>query len=74
MDIQQIKDELPMVMGKYNGELYWCRVSGRKNKFATVSPYQPIRQIRTIIGPLFHVSWQAIERSINNDNQPIILS
>ncbi len=70
MTVAEIKRDLPMVKVKYNGNLYWGRVSGRLNKFATVSPYQKIdgkKLISTIIGPCYEFAWETVTRAVNEN-------
>ena len=67
---EEVKRDLPYVKIKWAGKLYWGRISGRMNQFATVSPYQPINRrklLATIMGPCFHFSWEAVARAVSGD-------
>lgn len=69
--IAEVKESLPMVKVIWNGKKYWGAVSGRLNEFASVYPYIVIdhrkKLTHTIIGPIYHVSWDTITNCINND-------
>lgn len=65
--IDDIKRDLPPVCVRFNGKQYWARVSGRKNRSATVSPFQlrnGDKLVKTICGPCFKFSWEAVCRSV----------
>jgi hypothetical protein len=69
MTIDEVKRDLPPVRIEYNGRKYWGRVSGRLNKWASVSPSQLIdnrERITTVLGPVFHYSWETVTNAINN--------
>jgi len=70
MTVNEVKRDLPMVRARWAGRRYWARVSGRLCDYACVSPYQvvsPRRLVGTIMGPCFHVSWEAVARAVSND-------
>lgn len=69
MTIAEVKRDLPPVRIEWEGRRYWARVSGRMNEFASVSPSQPIdgrKEVRTIMGPIFHYSWETVTNAINS--------
>ncbi len=71
MTIAEVKRDLPMVKASYHGKLYWARVSGRINRFATVVPFQVIssvKRVKTILGPLNWFSWEAVARAANGES------
>ena len=72
MNINEIKKELPHVKVKIRGKVQWAEVKGSKLQFARVYPYhwEGKRFIRDWEG--FGVSWETIERCINNE-RPVIL-
>lgn len=61
MTIEEIKAELPPVRIKFAGKIYRGSVSGRLNRFATVSPIPTIA-----LG--FQYSWEAVQRAVNNNS------
>ena len=65
MNAVEAKQELPNVLIRWHGKLWTGRVTGRLNRFATVSPWveQSGRRPRTIIGPCFEFSWDAVARA-----------
>ena len=75
MTIADVKRDLPMVKIKFNGKLFWGKVTGRLNQFATVSPFILIDNrsnlVKTIMGPCYTYSWDAVTRSINT-GKPLI--
>lgn len=77
MDIKEVKRDLPPVLGRLEGRLYWCRVSGRLNQFATVSPEHlltnKLNHVRSFIGPCFEVAWATVAKCIT-ENKAIGLS
>jgi hypothetical protein len=68
MTVEEVKAELPNVLGTWQGKKWTCRVSGRKNKFATVSPWtRPEHgRLKTIIGPCFEVAWETVAYCVNH--------
>jgi hypothetical protein len=75
LTIEEVKRDLPMVKGRYNGKLYWCRVTGRLNQFASVSPDHAIdnkKLVKPLLGPIFHFSWDSVTNAINK-NRTLIL-
>jgi hypothetical protein len=69
MTIEQCKRELPAVRIAYNGKIWTARVSGRLNQFASVSPHTRTngKRVETIIGPIFHFSWDAVARAASEN-------
>lgn len=69
LTIPEVKRVLPDVTVRWMGELWYARTSGRLNQFASVSPYRKVKQpgklIATILGPVFHFSWDAVLRGAN---------
>ena len=67
MTTEEIKTELPNVLGTWQGKKWTCRISGRLNKFATVSPwYRPEHgHLKAIIGPCFDVAWETVAHCVN---------
>lgn len=68
LTVEQVKQELPSVHIFWEGKLYWGRVTGRANKFASVSPYQLIDDkplVTTIMGPVFQYTWISVARAAN---------
>ena len=66
MSIKECRAKLPLVRIRWGGNLYWGRVSGRLNEFASVSPHVLIdrrKLVTTILGPIFHFSWAAVARA-----------
>ena len=63
MTIPEIKAELPNILIKNHGKVTTGRITGRLNEFASVSELGKL-------GPVYHFSWQAIQRAINN-NTPL---
>ena len=63
MTMLEIKSKLPNVLITIDGKIVTGRVSGRLNKFASVSEFGKL-------GSIFHFSWEAIERAINH-NTPL---
>lgn len=74
MTIQEVKQVLPPVLGRREGRLYWCRVSGRLNQFATVclDTLKDKPTGRRYLGPCFEVAWSTVARCID-ENKPIAL-
>ena len=69
MTISDVKRDLPMVKVRMNNRLYWAKVTGRLNQFASVSPYQLIdnkKLVTTIMGPIVVFSWEAVTRAVNS--------
>lgn len=64
---KSVRAELPPVKIMYNGILFWGRVSGRLNDFATVSPYDRVdgKNKVFLMGPCFEFSWETIAYSLN---------
>lgn len=60
MTISVFKKNLPQVLVKYDGKVYRCNVSGRKNKFATVKIDLPNK---TFVS--WEFAWATLVRSIN---------
>jgi hypothetical protein len=71
--VKSLKDEypFPFVLVKWNGRKWWARISGRKNPQASVSPYYRAQEenVDRIIGPIFHFSWEAVTRAVNNGTE-----
>jgi len=64
--IEELKRDLPPVRVTFNGRLWWGKVTGRLNRFASVSPYQREEhgRIITILGPIVTFSWPAVCRAV----------
>lgn len=75
MTIADVKRELPMVKIRFGGKLYWGKVTGRQMQFACVSPFALIDNrsnlVKTIMGPCYTYSWDAVTNSINT-GKPLI--
>ena len=72
LTVNEVKDQLPMVKVEWNGIHYWGKVTGRLNRFATVSPYQIIDRkqlVTTILGPCFKFSWITVTDAINYNRE-----
>ncbi len=69
--IDQVKADLPPVRCRFNGKQWWGRVTGRKNKLASVSPYSCVqgKRVTTIMGPIEHFSWHAVCRAVVNGTE-----
>ena len=68
MTIEEVKRELPPVLILWNGKKYGGRVTGRLNKFASVSPHTLGRKdgrVDIIMGPIFEFSWDAVCSAVN---------
>lgn len=66
--IEEVKQELPPVRIEWGGDVWWGRVSGRLNQFATVTPHSRTigKRVETILGPCFEFSWAAVCRAVVN--------
>jgi len=69
--IEQVKRELPEAKIKYNGAMFFGRVSGRFNQFASVSVAYKERKgsiyLMSVFGPILQFSWETVTRCINED-------
>jgi hypothetical protein len=66
--VAEVKNELPDVKILWEGRTYWARVTGRLNRFAGVSPYQPVdgrKRVRIIMGPVFEFAWETVTNAVN---------
>lgn len=63
MTIKKIKEKLPNIRVKINNRIYTGILSGKKNKFATISIF--IDCFPEYVN--YEFSWEAIARSINKD-------
>jgi len=64
MTTDEVKANLPDIRIKIGKAIYAGRVSGRKNRFATI--YVPD------LGVDYEYAWQTIAHSINNDSPLLI--
>lgn len=72
-DVEKVKAELPNVKVKIGNQIHTGRVSGRLNKFATVS----VTNLGTLhaksrVFADFQVAWPTIVHALNND-RPLIV-
>jgi hypothetical protein len=69
LTVNEVKVQLPMVKIKWGNHHYWGKVTGRLNKFATVSPFEIIDHKKrvTVIynAPCFEFSWITVTDAIN---------
>ena len=67
--VSEVKELLPDVKIKYNGILFYGRVTGRKCNFACVSPYERLdgKNRMFLMGPIFQFSWDTIAHALNTD-------
>lgn len=70
MTENEVKEQLPAVLVRWNGSLWWGKVSGRCNPFATVAILEEHNQkgkyVKTIMGPCFEFSWKTIANAITS--------
>jgi hypothetical protein len=64
MTIKELKEKLPDVKVNVDGKTYTGILTGRINKFATVTVHHPVWGKHN-----FEFSWQAVTRAINNDTE-----
>lgn len=65
MTIEQVKAELPLILGRLNGRCIACKVTGRERPFALVAPLKdPGRKVK--------VCWQTVANCATNA-RPIYL-
>jgi len=74
MTVEKVKETLPMVRGRWRGEMWLCKVFGRLNAYASVSPWvrcgDNTGAVETVDGSSVRVefSWEAVARAINAGN------
>jgi hypothetical protein len=69
LTVADVKRDLPQVKIRYGGKLYWGRVTGRLNQFATVSPFSLIdgrKLVTTIMVPCIPFAWETVTRAVNS--------
>jgi hypothetical protein len=59
--VSEVQEKLPDVEVMHFGNFYRCKVTGRFNKFATVTPIEPPDWL---VGTTWEFSWQAIARAL----------
>lgn len=62
MNIEEIKEKLPSVKVKIGGKVWEGRISGRKEKFATV--IVPLGTYPATFGP-YQYAWETIKRHLD---------
>ena len=72
LTVQDVKRKLPMVKVKWLGLIFRAKVSGRKNKFAGVTPMYDSKGKKLKVLATFEFSWEAVTRAVNNNTHLII--
>ncbi len=72
----RVKDVLPRIKLRVGKILYWAKVSGRLNEFASVSAESIIdnrkRHYQQVMGAIYHYSWATIANALNNGKALIV--
>lgn len=65
-----VRTDLPTVFIQWEGKPWQARVTGRANRFASVSPEFDLtdraKYPRRIMGPIFHFAWETIAHAANS--------
>lgn len=71
---EQVKAELPNVLGKRGNQTYTLRVTGRMLPFACVYVCAKVEGnlVKPLMGPCFEVAWETLAHSLNT-GRPIII-
>ena len=69
MDIKTVKKELPAIKGHVLSTVYTCRVTGRMNPQATVSPCMRMERtrVKSVMGQCYHIPWEIVAYHATTD-------
>jgi hypothetical protein len=64
--VSDVKKELPQIRVKFNGRMFWGRLSGRLNPEATVTIFGGYSYALNSHYVDFKASWDTVTRIVNN--------